>query len=818
VLALVVLVGVVILLVLVGRPSPTVTPVEPQAGCTDGWMHAVSLEDTDLMDVRAPSDQEAWAVGGATARGGIQTAAAVRFDGNGWIEESIPRSSARDSALVAVDAAEADDSAWAVGYQREPEWWRPLVLRRQGEGWIEDTTVDPGQGTATLTDVGVAPGGGAWAVGFTTGVPGEQRPWAVRHDEGRWTPVSPSLVEGERGVLSGVSLSPEGGIRAAGTVIESGEAHPYLLTYADGDWSRQQVTGVGEASISDIDVPTADDGWAVGYEVTRATVRPLVIRWDGSSWAAWTSLPVDSAATILSGVAATADGVIVTGTTWDERTRRFSGLVARWAGSTWHLSFVDRSLGPSWIRSVDGDPGTAGWVAGVAGDVSGDRTALSTGLLSRTCTESPGKTPATATPSDDGDALEETTETPGAAADRTSAQAVAPPSSPQPPIGGAIGEAVFQDVASSVGLPTATTTWGAVVADFDQDGRDDIFLGRHGKRARLYLDRGDRYEDVSVRFGGGDRHGCAAADVDGSGLPDLYCSFGAERGTAVKGNQLWLDPGGPEPRVHPIAGGAIEPFGRGRFAAFLDVDDDHVDDLVIAQEPDRVDGSVSSNRAYVRIGPAAFESHPLPGFDEGLHPQSMDVGDVDGDGRMDIVLVHHDPRALAPRSGVRLYRNDGTTRVTDATSAFGIEPIGGTERDAALVELDGDGRIDLVRLAHDRLVVSLQRDGRFTSVHERPLADAIAIAAGDADGDGDQDLYVLRQKAGSASGDAILLNDGTGRSFAESAVPAVVGGVADDVVAVDHDQDGTIEFLALNGFGGEDGPLQLISVADRSGS
>ena len=49
-------------------------------------------------------------------------------------------------------------------------------------------------------------------------------------------------------------------------------------------------------------------------------------------------------------------------------------------------------------------------------------------------------------------------------------------------------------------------------------------------------------------FSGVDRRGCAAADVDGSGLPDLYCAVGGERGAGLKANELWLDSGGLAPR------------------------------------------------------------------------------------------------------------------------------------------------------------------------------------------------------------------------------------------------------------------------------
>ncbi len=57
-----------------------------------------------------------------------------------------------------------------------------------------------------------------------------------------------------------------------------------------------------------------------------------------------------------------------------------------------------------------------------------------------------------------------------------------------------------------------------------------------------------------------DRHGCTAADVDGSGLPDLYCTVGGKRGSGLKSNELWLDPGGPSPVE--VAASAVWPIPR----------------------------------------------------------------------------------------------------------------------------------------------------------------------------------------------------------------------------------------------------------------
>ena len=144
---------------------------------------------------------------------------------------------------------------------------------------------------------------------------------------------------------------------------------------------------------------------------------------------------------------------------------------------------------------------------------------------------------------------------------------------------------------------------------------------------------------------------------------------------------------------------------------------------------------------------------------------------------------------------------------------FGISSIG--ERDAELVRLDGDRKLDLVQLSGDRIRISLLRNGRFKPVFERTISGAVAVAAGDADGDGDQDLYVLRQKNRASTKDIILFNRGNGRSYRAVAAPSRSGGRADDVYAIDHDQNGLTDFLVLNGRGSVKGPLQLISFYRR---
>ncbi|HSJ96534.1 MAG TPA: FG-GAP-like repeat-containing protein, partial [Myxococcota bacterium] len=68
--------------------------------------------------------------------------------------------------------------------------------------------------------------------------------------------------------------------------------------------------------------------------------------------------------------------------------------------------------------------------------------------------------------------------------------------------------------------------------------------------------------------------------------------------------------------------------------------------------------------------------------------------DLDGDGDPDLVLVNDHDDQLPPVSVAKLFRNDGGNVWTDVTAGSGFEPVGYFRAGAALVDYDGDGRLD----------------------------------------------------------------------------------------------------------------------------
>jgi hypothetical protein len=171
---------------------------------------------------------------------------------------------------------------------------------------------------------------------------------------------------------------------------------------------------------------------------------------------------------------------------------------------------------------------------------------------------------------------------------------------------------------------------------------------------------------------------------------------------------------------------------------------------------------------------------PEPYFDEGAN--SLAIADLDRDGRADLVV------ASGPGFGVHLLWNEGGG--TFAQPPLVPAPI--APNDLALADVDGDGRQDVVAVDAQagKLAVFLGRGaGAFGPPQLTDLAGGIAVQATDLDGDGRPDLVV-----GSATlGIEVLRNVGSG-TF--TSIQTILG-VGSAFALGDLDGDGRLDLVVL---------------------
>ncbi len=281
-------------------------------------------------------------------------------------------------------------------------------------------------------------------------------------------------------------------------------------------------------------------------------------------------------------------------------------------------------------------------------------------------------------------------------------------------------DGTFTDVTIKAGLARQGWACGVAVADYNNDGFDDIFVSYWGQNV-LYRNNGNgTFTDVTKECGLllPQRHwttGCTFVDTNRDGHLDLFLStyvdFDPERipkpgqnpncnwkGIPVNCGPRGLTQGrfflfrnngkGVYSDVTKAAGlGDARAYGLTAVAA--DFDEDGWPDLYAACD------SVSS--VYFRNKrDGTFEEEALPRGvavnEDGMEQAGMGlgVGDYNLDGHLDLFKTHFSDDTHI------LYRNDGQGNFTDTTKVSGL----GVETryvgwGAGIVDLDNDGRPDL---------------------------------------------------------------------------------------------------------------------------
>lgn len=224
------------------------------------------------------------------------------------------------------------------------------------------------------------------------------------------------------------------------------------------------------------------------------------------------------------------------------------------------------------------------------------------------------------------------------------------------------GDATFEDVTASAGLDEPVSSETAAWADFDNDGKLDLFVGAEflppqgrtpgftadpRNHARLYHNNGDgTFTDVAARLGLVNEQcakGSAWGDYDGDGFPDLYISNMNGPG------RLYHNEAGRRFRDVAADLGVTGP-DRGFACWFWDFDNDGKLDLfvndytytlaeTVAHELKIPNSRSSRPRLYRNLGAEGFrEVSREVGLDMPTVPMGCNFGDIDNDGFLDFYL------------------------------------------------------------------------------------------------------------------------------------------------------------------------------------
>jgi hypothetical protein len=364
------------------------------------------------------------------------------------------------------------------------------------------------------------------------------------------------------------------------------------------------------------------------------------------------------------------------------------------------------------------------------------------------------------------------------------------------------GDGSFTDVTRATGLAVPVYGMGVTVADFDNDGWEDIYITAVGPN-RLFRNLGGRrFADGTDKAGVGDPGFSASAaffDYDKDGWLDLfvtnyvewspakdvfctldgirksYCSPESYRGQSPR---LYRNRGDGTFEDATARAGIRDPTSKALGVALLDIDSDDWLDLFVAND-------TQPNKLYRNTGKGTFVDVAVQmgvAFSEyGIARAGMgtDAADYDGSGKAGLIVGNFSNEMMALfHSGSDGFFVDEATLTTVGRATYSKLTFG-----CFFFDFDLDGRLDILganghicdditsvhpqigyaQTAHLLRNVDKRRFEDVSGTIGRGLAIPVVgrgLAYGDLDGDGDLDVILTANKGRAR----LFRNDGGNRN------------------------------------------------------
>jgi hypothetical protein len=275
-------------------------------------------------------------------------------------------------------------------------------------------------------------------------------------------------------------------------------------------------------------------------------------------------------------------------------------------------------------------------------------------------------------------------------------------------------DGTFTDVTREAGLALESYGLGCAVADYDNDGFEDIYITSVGSNHLFHNLGNGKFADVTVKTGVADPGFATSAvwfDYDNDGKLDLFVTHYIDWSIAKdqyctldNKNKSYCTPqtykGESSTLFHNKGDGTFEnvtkraglhdPTSKSLGVAMLDYDNDGWMDLFVANdtEPNKLyhnNHNGTFTDAAVQVGVAFSESGRVRAG------MGVDAGDYDGSGWQSLVIGNFTNESMS------LYRNDGSGLFVDEEISSGIRQMSlqALTFGCFFFDYDLDGRLDI---------------------------------------------------------------------------------------------------------------------------